>query len=200
MIKVIVDVDGVLANYNAGIADIARDLYGIELPLHPRDITDWYQCSKMIGKERWVVVWDRVMRDPQFLSGLPPLATPNEFARLESLNLTSDLYFVTNRSVFGAKTITEQWLMGHGISAPTVVLSRHKGFAAAGIEADFVIDDSPQNVMDIYRDSPKTKIYLMSYPYNREVEYLATKCVNSFGEFLDDIYDYQEDQQIQRVA
>ena len=185
--RILIDIDGVLADYNGGIAKIIIDRYGIEVPISGKDITDWYQYRNTIGRNLWKDVWKFVNDNPSFMCNLNPLASPYEFSRIESLNLNNDLYFVTNRASIGIKIITEKWLMKHNISYPTVILSKHKGLIAAGLEADFIIEDSPKNIISIYRDSPKTKIYLMSYPYNKEVEYLATKCVNSIGEFLDDI-------------
>jgi len=182
-----VDVDGILCNYNAGIASLVKKLYDIDLPTHPRDITDWYQCSNTIGKERWSVVWEIVTGNPQFLADLPPLATPEEFAMIQSLNTISDVYFVTNRTAFGGKALTEQWLVAHGISTPTVIISSEKGLIASGIGADFFIEDSVENIMDIRLRSPQTKIYLMCYPYNLAAAEISTKCVLSVREFVRDI-------------
>jgi hypothetical protein len=187
LLRVIVDIDGVLANYNAGIAKIAKAIYGVELPENPREITDWHQCSNMLGNLRWAMVWDMATRNPQFLIDLPPLASPQEFALIESLNLVGDVYFVTHRLAFGSKAITEQWLMDHGISAPTVILSGEKGLMAKAVQATFVIEDSAANIKAILEQSPETKTYLMEYPYNAEVAPLVYRSVKSVAEFARDV-------------
>ncbi len=187
VLTVALDIDGVLANYNAGMASIARGLYGIELPVHPGDIPEYCHYSKVLGKERFAVVWDMATRNPHFLVDLPPLASPQEFAMIESLNLIANVYFVTRRLAFGSKTITEQWLIHHGISAPTVILSGDKGLIAKAVNANFILEDSADNVLSVRTQSPETQAYLMRYPYNTWAVKAATKCVTSVGEFYRDV-------------
>jgi len=185
--SVMMDIDGVLCNYIFGISAIVRELYEIELPDHPRDIPSWYHCSETIGKERWSVVWDIVTRNSNFLMSLPPLATPGEFAAIQAMHDVNDVYFVTNRSAFGSKAITHDWLVAHGITNPTVILSAEKGMIAKGLGAHFVIEDSTENIRDIRLRSPQTQIYLMLYPYNTDAITIADKWVTSIGEFTADV-------------
>ena len=185
----IIDVDGVLANYNYGIARIAMKLYGVEVIDEPRYIPDWYYCSKTLGKEHFKAIWQEAINDPGFLENLPALATAEELSALNHLTSIHDVYFVTSRVAFNGKSATERWLRMHGVYEPTVICSEEKGCIAKSLRADNLIEDSVDNIVDVLIQHAWTKVYLMEYPYNQEAKKLAYRCVRSIQEFISGVLE-----------
>jgi hypothetical protein len=73
---------------------------------------------------------------------------------------------VTNRRGVTAKKETEKWLHGRGLHNPTVIICKDKGTLCKGLGADIIIDDSPDNLLDVYGASIKTKCVMFKRPWN----------------------------------
>jgi hypothetical protein len=57
---------------------------------------------------------------------------------------------------------TQTWLVDHGFPTPSVIpLSGGRGRAAAALRLDYLVDDTPQNCVDVLSDSSARAILLV---------------------------------------
>ena len=83
--------------------------------------------------------------------------------------MTSDLnwevFFITQRPATAGGTVqwqTHKWLVDHGFEMPNVIpLSGGRGKAASALKLDYLIDDTPQNCVDVLSDSSTRAILLV---------------------------------------
>ena len=75
----------------------------------------------------------------------------------------------------------------------SIVPTLKKGPILSSIEADYFIDDNIENVIEVYNDVPKCKVFLLVRPYNfyaieffsNNHKYKNINIVYSIEEFLD---------------
>ena len=114
MKRVMVDVDGVLADFVRGFTMLAWTMFGSPV----QSVFDKQQWHGFDGLDKNQVdeVWKHINASPTFWESLPLCVTPDEMDRLDDLTAEADVYFVTNRgSSKSAKRQTENWLIAHGI-------------------------------------------------------------------------------------
>lgn len=191
--KVGIDIDGVLADFNAAYIQRVIDVTGHDLfPPRPFDILTWnYPESYGYTGAEIKAVWASIMLDANFWYNLAEYETTSEDIKaLISLMVSgNDVYFVTARPGIVAKMQTELWLRNI-ISAltlapvtATVLITSHKGLAARTLELDAYIDDRWENAIDvaaiIEHGNPigisKTRTFLLSRTWNTEYD------VRSYG-------------------
>lgn len=182
--KVGIDVDGVLANFNESyirrvIAITGRDLF----PPRPFDIPTWnYPESYGYSEHEIARVWDTIKADRIFWVALFPY--PEAHAVMAHIancirSQKDDVYFITARPGETAKAQTERWLADKfpylQCPVPTVLISGHKGLCAQALGLDAYIDDRWENVLSVARShwkgaSPTCRTYLMDRPWNRDYD------------------------------
>lgn len=188
--RLVFDVDGVLADFNSGFRRLAHAMFGT--PVEP-DLNNyvWDNYGGGITEDQVDRVWNRIKQDEFFWTLLEPLATMHELQKIYLLSQEHDVYFVTSRVGKNPKRQTEVWLHNTtGIDCPTVIVSNRKGEVCAGIGADYCLDDKAGNAVYVGYHSPKTKSRLLDAPYNRfDHEVLGSKVrrVKSVSEYLDEI-------------
>lgn len=179
--KLGIDVDGVLADFNSSyihrvVAVTKRDLF----PARPFTISTWnYPESYGYTKGEVSTVWESIKRDPQFWRDLPAYPeTRTALHRLSGLGGAHDIYYITSRPGVQAKRQTETWLRDHGLrDRPTVLISSFKGLCARALELDRYVDDRDANVLDVALTSIPTRTYLVSRPWNAEFDAAGHKVV-----------------------
>lgn len=111
-------------------------------------------------------VWKTIEATPNFWTTLKPL----EQGAVERLcHLTGELnwevFFITQRPATAGGTVqwqTHKWLVEQGFTTPSVIpLSGGRGKAAAALRLDYLIDDTPQNCVDVLSDSSTRAILLV---------------------------------------
>jgi 5'(3')-deoxyribonucleotidase len=179
------DVDGVLADFNAGYIQLFNSLTGKDIPLDYMPETWFYEEALGIPK----VTVDKaleIIQDPEsgFWFSLSPLPVPNDLA---GLCMREDVYFITTRPGLDAKKQTEDWLMYQfEIGTPTVLISDDKGAIARGLKLDVFIDDRDMNLWAVKGASPATTCYVLDYPYNRSVDSAIATRIGSLSEVICD--------------
>lgn len=165
-----VDVDGVLADFNSSFINLVIAETGVDLfPKRPFDIPTWnYPEYYGYTAQQTSDVWEKIKRDPYFWSLLP--GYPLTRASLEYLNwrqseCRDDVYFITARPGQTAKQQTEFWLRESGAVNPTVLISDKKGACAVALELNCYIDDRLENANDVAREGVRT--FLMDRPWNK---------------------------------
>ena len=119
---------------------------------------------------------------------------PGAIARLAAIaeKLRWEVIFLTKRPSSAGATAqvqSQRWLASHGFAFPSVyVVQGSRGRIAAALGLDVVIDDRPENCVDVLADS-KAKAILVWRRENRTIpaaaERLGIVTVRSVGECLD---------------
>lgn len=171
--KIGIDVDGVLANFNESYIELIKKETGIALPKPDATYPDqWhYERAGGVTREQENRIWEEI-KSTQFWGTLQPMAGAlDALRRLNALRFTGvQSYFITSRPGRMAKFYTEMWLKFHGMDMPTVVIADDKGSVAKGIVLDVFVDDKPENIQDVAATTARTRVYLIDQPYNREYQ------------------------------
>lgn len=186
--RVVLDVDGVLADFILGFTTLANRMFGS--PVYTTLEQKVWDAFDGLTDAQHARVWEAATQSPTFWQELPPIASPAEFARLAAAAPAHDLYFVTSRVGVGVKSQTETWLRRAGVSTPTVILSDAKGEIAKAVRADALLDDKAGNAVFTQYYSRATAVYLMDRPYNQfDPAILGSRIirVRTLHEFLDRI-------------
>src|SRR5262249_34594726 len=111
-------------------------------------------------------VWRTIEVTPNFWTTLKPLED-GAIERLYRLmgEMSWEVFFITQRPATAGNTVqwqTHQWLVEHGFPTPSVIpLSGGRGRAAAALRLDYLVDDTPQNCVDVLSDSSARAILLV---------------------------------------
>lgn len=180
-----VDVDGVLADYNTNFLKHIIGASGRDLsPVKPFEFTCW-EWPQFFGYTEAEIAKGAgvALALDDFWLTLP--AYPEAQEALYRLNKRilrgDDIYFITNRTSFSiestAKAQTEKWLRKQfsliNMSSwqefiPTVIISKEKGKAADLLALDAYIDDKWENCKDVAAWS-KTRTFLRKQPWNANI-------------------------------
>lgn len=154
-LTLIMDVDGVLANFYPGYNELCARM--------GKPILEPGRWDDFLDEE----VWAAIKRSDDFWYDLPALVDERTFARIDGLDQVGTVYFVTNRPGGTAKNQTEAWLADFGLVDPTVIVTKFKGELAKAVVATHAIEDKAENAWCIAWLSPGTTSYLVDRPYNR---------------------------------
>jgi deoxypyrimidine-specific 5' nucleotidase type C protein (NT5C) len=111
-------------------------------------------------------VWRTIEASPNFWTTLKPLED-GAVKRLYQLTGKHnwEVFFITQRPATAGGTVqwqTHQWLVEHGFTTPSVIpLSGGRGKAASALRLDYLVDDTPQNCVDVLSDSSTRAILLV---------------------------------------
>jgi uncharacterized HAD superfamily protein len=190
-VKIGIDIDGVLSNFNRGFIDLIEKETGKTLPALDDTYPDeWNYHKRWVTPEQDKKIWAEI-RTSMFWFELEPYAqTPITLVRLRELRAQGhEIYFITTRPGELAKLDTEQWLKKWGMSNPTVLIAgneKAKGQLAAGLGLDAFIDDKPENCEQVVAATRilhgedaqggflinhveyPCQVFLVDQPYNRE--------------------------------
>ncbi len=114
------------------------------------------------------LVWRAIEETPNFWTMLKPLE-PGAVKRLYELTIEHnwEVFFITQRPATAGANVqlqTHTWLVEHGFATPSVIpLSSARGKCAAALQLDYLIDDTPQNCLDVLADSA-TRAILLVHP------------------------------------
>lgn len=167
--KILCDVDGVLADFNSGFARLLKRINpGVILDTTVSTFPDCWEWPQRYGysKEDESRAWAEVKHSGVFWKLLFPF--PNGYADVEHLNIlqkTHDIYFVTSRPGPTAKRETEEWLQGRGFNNPTVIIcdSHSKADFVQAVGVDIVVEDRPETLLNCSLDVQKI---LVRRPWN----------------------------------
>ena len=182
------DMDGTLADLSTAYAEIEERLFGSELAEHDRpapEVREAEQHSdengataattrdnrragdrRRSGARHRDGVWRAIEDTPDFWTTLKPLEQ-GAIARLYALTieLKWEVFFITQRPATAGATVqlqTQRWLIEHGFPTPSVIpLSGARGKCAAALHLDYLVDDMPQNCVDVLSESSTRSILLV---------------------------------------
>lgn len=185
-----VDVDGVLADFNESFIDTVKRLTGRDLFGAGYVPTTWnYPEAVGYTGPEVTQVWDTIKANPTFWLSLRPYwDAMTALEQLRVMSVEHDLYFITSRPGVKAKHQSEVWLATHsGDFAwnPTVLISSEKGKCAKALHLDYYVDDRYENVQDVVSETRgRTFAYMVDRPWNQSVP-MEPRRVGSISDFLD---------------
>ena len=103
-------------------------------------------------------IWEAVRNTENFWESLPE-TEPGIVARLAALARAQgwEVIFITQRPSSGGDNTqiqTQRWLVAHGFELPSVfVIKGSRGKVAAALSLDVVVDDRPENCLDVKLES-----------------------------------------------
>ncbi len=179
------DLDGVLADLAAAYRDVDRRLFGedAEADAAPESPTDEGAAAAADASEaaedarpggrrlrearrRREIVWRTIETTGDFWTSLRPTEA-GVVARLAEVAARHrwEVFFITKRPETSGDTAqrqTQRWLSAQGFDLPAVIVARGpRGRLAAALELDYLVDDTPQNAVDVVSDS-KTRVILVN--------------------------------------
>ena len=141
------DMDGVMADLKSALSLEAAVLFG-----------DAAGAQESLTKSRRRQLWNSVQSTKNFWETLEE-TEPGGVSRLAALVAERqwDIIFLTTRPETAgdsAQAQTQRWLMARGFACPSVfVVRRSRGAIAAALELDVVVDDRPENCLDVVSES-----------------------------------------------
>lgn len=173
MLPVVLDVDGVLAEFTEALLRFA----GREPRSSGRQPTWGFP---EFSNEEWAALWERMEREPDFW--LTPERIPSwaEVAELNALARHTRIVYATSRPKY-ARAQTERWLRICDFPVGGVLVTKAKPRRIAGRIGPIagMLDDSPAIVEEAL--AAKLPITVRDWPYNRHV---VAPRVYSLGEFI----------------
>lgn len=147
-----IDIDGCLADFNAGYRKLFVEITGRDLFRGETDPPCWhYHSAYGYNDADMVAVWKAIGESQNFWETLKPYEGAEEFLRWLSWRAKdAEIYFITTRNGKDVKAQTEAWLNKHGFPRATVLIARgSKGALAAGLQLTHMLDDRPENLFDM---------------------------------------------------
>jgi hypothetical protein len=176
------DMDGVLADLNGALVREATRLFpGIDVQREAdqsvappavdadgadgADPTETSPPSLSLTRRQERQLWDAVKRIDNFWETLDE-TEPGIVRRLAETSRARrwEVMFLTSRPRTNGDIVqlqSQRWLRAHGFDFPSLfVVSTSRGKIAAGLELDVVVDDRPENCLDIAIDSKARAILI----------------------------------------
>jgi len=143
-----------------------------------------------LTKKQMDSVWDVILGTRGWWLAMPSLVSEQTLEQIDRLTNDHQVVFVSAREGISPQCDTIDWLKSHGVQSPSVILTKRKGEIARALDADYSLEDKPENAAVIHwmADVKPCKSYIIDRPYNR-VDYLPKKIkrVKTVEEFLNEI-------------
>lgn len=171
-LRIGLDIDGVLADFNTPFVQILEEESGRKLPAVSETFphTWHYPAALGISPEVEKKCWDRVKASPDFWRTIPAYDEAEPFLRdlAQTYAMSDEIYFITTRVGAQVKQQTEEWLIENGFDFNvTVLVTASKGPVAKALKLTHFIDDKNENCLSVAAESPFTKAYMLARPWNQ---------------------------------
>ena len=211
------DLDGTVADMDAALQREARRLFGPDVDLHASEKRPLESAEDVEGQLEVVPeqgqdaappsrpearpltrselrkLWAHVGHVENFWRSLGEIE-PGSVARLAALARAHrwEVLFLTQRPSCAGETVqvqSQRWLHAHGFEFPSVyVMNGSRGRVAAALSIEFVLDDRPENCLDVVTDSKATPFLIWRHRPEAVPPALRatrTQTMYSIGEALD---------------
>lgn len=205
-LRVAIDLDGTVADLSRAMHDIAKkkfrklqDADPNDVPAEPGD--DALATARPTLRDLELSpadldrLWTHVLKIRNFWTTLPEIED-GIVARIQQLadERRWDVIFITTRPLAAGLTTqvqSQQWLAEKGFRHPSVyVVKGSRGKVASALDLDAVIDDRPENCLDVATDSTAKAILVWPAPIDHLGPGHARHGVvvrPSIGEALDEV-------------
>lgn len=156
---ILVDCDGVLADFTAAFLQIVHDIIGRKHTVY--QVTEWEFRDCITSKEEDKLLWDHIAVTPGIVANLQPLPF---MQGLDVLRKYATVKCVTSPSL-GPHWMYERhkWLMKvAGFSKRDIIFASDKG----PVRGDFLVDDAVHNVEEWKAANPHGTAILLEQPWN----------------------------------
>lgn len=192
-LRIACDLDGTVADMDSALQREAQRLFGPDVDLNAasprplesaedverevrtgeggaaRDAAAAVPRSRALSRPELKQLWAHVGQMDNFWRSLEEIE-PGAVARLASLatNLRWEVLFLTQRPPSAgeiAQVQSQRWLNAHGFEFPSVfVMNGSRGHVAKALSLDAVMDDRPENCLDVAADSMATPFLIWRMP------------------------------------
>jgi 5'(3')-deoxyribonucleotidase len=181
VLKIGVDIDGVLSNFTSAARNVCKALFNGNPP-DGMIQTGWGFDSLGITKDEENQMWRKI--DSVSNWWLTHSKLPNTDLLLPLCN-KHRVIFITNRKDGTGLPVDKQsaiWLTEQfGLLCPPVLLSDDKGPIINSLKLDYYIDDRPKNVSEAVLHAPRCRTALLDATYNQDFQFAWR--VKSFNDF-----------------
>ena len=188
MSTILFDVDGVLADFVGAFTRQAKKMNFLKEAISTEDQLNWDGFG--MTQKQMNSVWDVILGTEHWWYQLDPLISQPSFRQIQDLTYDHQVVFVSAREGIHPQRDTVNWLTDRGVVTPSVIITKRKGEIARALDADYSLEDKPENAAVIHwmADVKPCKSYIIDRPYNR-VDYLPKKIkrVKTVEEFLNEI-------------
>lgn len=179
-LRIACDLDGTLADLESALRREAVRLFGDDVeiasparpgerPAHrgPRDAAGATGplARRRLDRREQHALWNHVRGVVDFWETLPEIE-PGAVARFADAAAAHawEVLFLTQRPVTAGANVqvqSQRWLQAHGFTLPSVyVAHQSRGKIAASLSLDAIIDDRPENCIDVALDSSAKPILI----------------------------------------
>jgi hypothetical protein len=180
-LRIAFDLDGTIADMHASLHKEAERLFGADALAKPAvDQSAAAGAEESDSKEpesrkvmqemhlsskQQMQLWDHVKTVENFWSGLPEMEAGivARIAQVTSRRRWEVIFLTTRPPVAGEITQlqSQRWLEAHGFPLPSVfVVQRSRGKIADALQLDAVVDDRPENCLDVAVESKARPILI----------------------------------------
>ena len=186
-LRIACDLDGTVADMNTALRREAEHLFGERIEIgaaesstdgtdasgvaattHSDQTSDAQLTSRLTRRQQWRL-WRHVRECNNFWETLPEIE-PGAVARFSAIAAERgwEVVFLTQRPTTAGDAVqlqSQRWLRARGFELPSVcvVSSTFRGKVAAALSFDAVIDDRPDNCLDVSVDSSAMPLLLWRY-------------------------------------
>ena len=221
-LRVAFDLDGTIADMYAALRKEAEQLFGKEAlskATYPvRDSTEPTEevdgasvalSELRLSAKQQMRLWDHVRIVENFWCSLPEIE-PGIVARIAHTATLRrwEVIFLTTRPLCAGETTqiqSQRWLEAHGFQYPSVfVVQRSRGKIADALHLDAVVDDRPENCLDVAVDSKAKPILVWQGdpkgvpPGAKRLGVRVTASINEALSLLEQLDDLQRDSGVVR--
>lgn len=173
--NIALDLDGVFTNFHYSFSQVANKLFGTPIIEDINEVKayNWWDWNYPLTKDQHKLVWKEIDKNVEdFWFNLKPLVTDPIFRKMEYLEDKGfNFFFVTSRRKTAGKSVlvqTRGWIKKKTFMEHfSVIPSTKKGKILDGIEANYFIDDFPENLIESCIEAPKCHNFLLIRPYNQ---------------------------------
>ena len=166
MLRVGIDLDGVVADFRSAFLELAAQLLGREAICNPNSPLPDFDAVSAADAKR---VWKVIAATPNWWLSLPPYEAP-QIARLYQVarQFRWEVSFLTSRIPSAGDSVqlqSQSWLESHGFYLPAVVtVPGSRGEIANALRLDVVIDDQLLNCLEVIGASQTKAILILRIP------------------------------------
>lgn len=173
-----IDLDGVVADFNAGWMRVHADEFGSEL--HPDMVDTWDGLHAIGGFDDMRAFWSWAApkeHRPSIFRHLEPY--PDALDSLRRLRQQGHHIAIVTTKPHWAHTDTLRWLADREIPTTEVHITDRK----STVDCDVYLDDGPHVLDELVRHRPEATVCRFVRPWNRPVE--GTLDVTAWSDFVE---------------